>query len=114
MTMPNRHNRITRSSGNIFADLGLANASEHEMKARIVLTLGRAIEVLELSQTEAAQRIGIAQPDLSKILRGNFSGFSLERLLSAVMKLGNDVEIKIKKHRGADAKQEGRMCLVTA
>jgi predicted XRE-type DNA-binding protein len=109
-----RHNQITRSSGNIFADLGIPNASEHELKAHIVLTLGRTIDALELSQTDAARRIGIAQPDLSKILRGNFSGFSLERLLGAVMKLGNDVEIKIKKHRGHDAEEEGRMCLVTA
>jgi predicted XRE-type DNA-binding protein len=101
-----------RSSGNIFADLGLPDASEHELKARIVMTLGHAIDTLELTQTEAAKRIGIAQPDLSKILHGNFSGFSLERLLTAVTKLGNDVEITIKAHRGNQDK-EGRMRLVT-
>jgi predicted XRE-type DNA-binding protein len=108
------HQKVIRSSGNIFADLGLPNASEHELKARIVLTLGRTIDVLGLTQTAAAARIGIAQPDLSKILRGNFSGFSLERLLSAATKLGNDVEIKIKAPKRDDAEQEGRLCLVTA
>src|ERR1700687_353702 len=92
-------NKVTRSSGNIFADIGLPNAFEHELKARIVLTLDRTIKALGFTQTAAADRIGIAQPDLSKILRGNFSGFSLERLLSAVMKLGSAVEIKIKAHR---------------
>ena len=111
--MPLSH-KVTRSSGNIFADVGLPDASEHELKARIVLTLSRTIDALELTQSEAARRAGIAQPDLSKILRGNFGGFSLERLLNAVVKLGNDVEIKIKARRGTHAKKEGRMCLVTA
>jgi predicted XRE-type DNA-binding protein len=106
--------KVTRSSGNIFADIGLPNPTEHELKARIVLTIDRTIDALGLTQTEAARRIGIAQPDLSKILRGNFSGFSLERLLSAATKLGNDVEIKIKAQKGEDANHEGSMRLVTA
>jgi predicted XRE-type DNA-binding protein len=67
--------RVTRSSGNIFADIGLKNASEHAIKARLVLALTRIIDASGLSQTAAARRIGIAQPDLSRILRGNFSGF---------------------------------------
>lgn len=106
------HDKVTRSSGNIFADLGLPNASEHELKARVVLTLGRTIDALRLTQTAAAARTGIAQPDLSKILRGNFSGFSLERLLSANAKLGNDIEIKIKAPRKNRVEEEGRMSLV--
>jgi predicted XRE-type DNA-binding protein len=106
-----RTNKVTRSSGNVFADIGLPNASEHELKARIVLTLSRTIDALELSQTEAARRIGISQPDLSKILHGNFSGFSLVRLLNAVTKLGSDVEIKIKTRKGT---HEGHLRLVTA
>jgi len=106
--------KVTRSSGNVFADIGIANASEHEIKARIVLTLTRTINVLEISQSEAAKRIGIAQPDLSKILRGNFSGFSLERLLTAVRKLGSDIDIKIKAPRKQDAEHEGTLRLVTA
>ena len=101
--------KITRSTGNIFADIGLPNAVEHELKARVVLALYRAIKSQGLSQTDAAARIGIAQPDLSKILRGNFGGFSLERLLNANAKLGSDVEIKIKAH--SDAEHEGRVCV---
>jgi predicted XRE-type DNA-binding protein len=106
--------KVTRSSGNVFADIGIADASEHELKARIVLILGRAIEALKINQSEAARRIGIAQPDLSKILRGNFSGFSLERLLTAMRKLGNDVEIKIKAPRKHDDEHEGTLRLVAA
>jgi predicted XRE-type DNA-binding protein len=103
---------ITRGSGNVFADIGLLNADEHQMKARIVMGLAAIIEAQELSQTAAAARIGIAQPDLSKILRGNFSGFSLERLLSALRHLGSDVEIKIKAR--PDSKHEGRLSLMMA
>jgi predicted XRE-type DNA-binding protein len=106
--------KVTRSSGNVFADIGISNAFEHELKARIVLTLTRAIEGLEITQTEAARRIGIAQPDLSKIVRGNFSGFSLDRLLKAVVKLGSDVDIKIKAPRKQDAEHEGTLRLMTA
>jgi predicted XRE-type DNA-binding protein len=118
--MPTAHVSVTRSSGNIFADLDLKNASEQAIKARLVLALARIIEASGLSQTAAARRIGLAQPDLSKILRGNFSGFSLERLLGAVMKLGGDVEIKVQATKATKAAllskaplQEGHLCLVT-
>lgn len=104
-------NKVIRSSGNVFADIGIANASEHEFRARVVLTLARAIEALEITQTEAARRTGIAQPDLSNILHGKFSGFSLERLLNASTKLGSDVEIKIKAPRKRG--HEGTMRLVS-
>jgi len=106
--------KLTRSSGNIFADIGLPNADEHELKARIVIGLARLIASKKLSQTEAARRIGIAQPDLSKVLRGNFAGFSLERLLGALRALGSDIEIKVKANKNADTDREGRFHLVMA
>jgi predicted XRE-type DNA-binding protein len=104
--------KVTASSGNIFADIGLPNATEHELKARVVLALGRAMEARKITQTEAARRTRIAQPDLSKILRGNFSGFSLDRLLRAVADLGSDVEIRIKARHGAHDRA-GNVRLVT-
>ncbi len=106
--------KVTRSSGNIFADLGLANAAEHEIKARVAVIISRAIAAQRLTQTAAATRTGIAQPDLSKILRGNFSGFSLERLLGAATKLGSDVEIKIKAPRKKHGATKGHMRLIMA
>jgi len=89
--------KITRSSGNIFKDIGLPNPEQHLLKAKVVHFLGRLIEHSGLTQTAAAARIGIKQPDLSKILRGNFSGFSLERLLMAANAMGADFEIKFNK-----------------
>lgn len=105
-----KHPSVTRSSGNIFADLGLPNAEEHEIKARFVMLIGKMIEKQGLTQTAAAARMGLAQPDVSKLLRGRFDGFSLERLLSFVRALGGDVEIRVKP---AKEKREGRI-LMTA
>jgi len=89
--------RITRSSGNVFKDIGLANPEQHLLKAQVVGFLAKLIEHGGLTQTAAAERIGIKQPDLSKVLRGNFTGFSLERLLAAANAMGADFEIKFKK-----------------
>ncbi len=103
--------KVTRSSGNIFADIGLPDATEHDLKAHVVICISRTIEAKKLTQTEAAKRMGVAQPDLSKVLRGQFNGFSLERLLGFVRALGSDVEIRIKPPRN---KHEGRLILTPA
>jgi predicted XRE-type DNA-binding protein len=103
-----------RGSGNIFADLGLPNADEHMLKARVVMFIGQRIEQLELTQQAAAKKMGISQPDVSNVLRGRFEGFSLERLLGFVRALGSDVEIRVKRPaNGAKRKKhEGRMSLM--
>lgn len=88
--------RFTRSSGNVFADIGLPNAEEHFVKAELAAHIGKLINKQGLTQTAAAVKLGIAQADVSRILRGQLSGYSLERLLSVVRDLGNDVEIKVK------------------
>ena len=88
-------------SGNVFADLGLPNAEEHQLKATLVVQIARLIKARKLSQVDAARLIGIKQPDLSKILRGHFHGFSVERLLRMLTAFGRDVEITTRPHRGA-------------
>lgn len=89
--------KITSSSGNIFTDIGLPDAEEHAIKADIVIKLAKLIELKGLTQSKAAALTGIAQPDLSKLLRGHFAGFSLDRLVQAILALGSDVEIRVKK-----------------
>jgi predicted XRE-type DNA-binding protein len=86
-----------RSSGNVFKDIGLPDADEHAIKADIVIKLAKLIEIKGLSQSKAASLTGIAQPDLSKLLRGHFSGFSMDRLVQTILALGLDVEIRVKK-----------------
>lgn len=89
--------KVTRSTGNVFADIRLPNPEQHALKAKTVHFLAKLIEHSGLTQSAAAERIGIKQPDLSRLLRGNFSGFSLERLLLATNAMGTDFEIKFKK-----------------
>ena len=88
--------KVTKSSGNIFADIGLANPEELMLKARVALLIKQLVEKRELSQAAAAERMGLAQSDVSRILRGQLSGYSLERLFDGVKALGSKVEIKIK------------------
>ena len=101
---------VTRGGGNIFADLGLPNADEHMLKARLVICIDKMIEQAGLTQQAAAKKMGISQPDVSNLLRGRFEGFSLERLLGFVRALGSDVEIKVKRRPQGE---EGRLSLVT-
>lgn len=88
--------KVTRSSGNIFKDIVLPDADEHAIKADIVIRIAKLIEIKGLSQSKAATITGIAQPDLSKLLRGHFAGFSMDRLIQAILALGSDVEIRVK------------------
>lgn len=87
--------QITQSSGNVFADLGIANPEEHMLKAGLVSKLAKVIRDLELSQTAAAKRTGISQPDLSRVLRGRFRDMSADRLIRALIRLGSEVDIDV-------------------
>jgi predicted XRE-type DNA-binding protein len=68
-------------SGNIFADLGLPNAQEHQLKAALIVQLKRLIAERGLTQTAAAELTGLKQPDLSKLLRGQLRLVSVEKLM---------------------------------
>jgi predicted XRE-type DNA-binding protein len=103
---------VTRGSGNVFADLGIANPDEAMLKAQIVTALRDIIKDKGLTQTAAADLIGAAQPDLSKLLRGQTSGFTLERLFKFLRVLGSDIEIKVS-HSNRD-EREGRLQLRVA
>lgn len=86
---------VTKSSGNVFADIGLPDAKEHAVKADLVIRIDRVMKAQQLTQTVAADRIGISQGDLSKMLRGHFRGYSVERLMVALTKLGQDITIGV-------------------
>jgi predicted XRE-type DNA-binding protein len=87
-------------SGNIFADIGLPNAEEHLIKAQLVYKIDTLMQARGLKQTDAASLFGIRQPDVSKMLGGDFRQFSVERLMRFLVALGQDVEIVVKPHRG--------------
>ena len=92
-----------RSTGNVFADLGLPNAGEHLVKAGLVVRIGRIIKQRRLTQAAAAEIMGIDQPKVSAMLSGQFRGYSVERLMRFLVALGHDVEIVVKPRRRSAA-----------
>jgi predicted XRE-type DNA-binding protein len=85
-------------SRNVFRDLGLPNAEEHLVKAQLVFKIDAIIKKRRLKQVEAAALFGVRQPDVSKMLRGDFRQFSVERLLRFLVALDQDVQIVVKPH----------------
>src|SRR5579872_1226799 len=86
---------VTRGSGNIFADLRLPNAAGELAKAKLVLALAAEIRAQGLTQVDAAQKLGLTQPKVSKLLRGDTSGFSTDKILSLLTRFGRDVKIEV-------------------
>lgn len=94
--------RYENGSGNVFKDLGLPNAEEHLIKAQLVYKIDALLKQRGLKQVEAAELFGVRQPDVSKMLRGEFRQFSVERLLRFLVALDQDVSIVVRPHRGKD------------
>jgi predicted XRE-type DNA-binding protein len=86
-------------SRNVFKDIGIPNAEEHLIKAQLVFKIDAIMKDRGLKQVEEADLFGIRQPDISKMLRGEFRQFSVERLLRFLVALDQDVEIVVKPHR---------------
>lgn len=102
----------TKGSGNIFADLGLPNAGEHQLKAVLVVQLKHLIAERGLSQVAAARLVEMKQPDLSKLLRGQLKLVSVEKLLRMLTAFDQDVEITVKPHRKRG--ETGRITFIPA
>jgi predicted XRE-type DNA-binding protein len=91
-----RDSRVTRGSGNVFDDLGYADAGDHLAKAELVSELSRIIDREGWTQAQAAKVMGMAQPDVSRLLRGQFSNYSIDRIMRFLRTAGCEVEISIK------------------
>ena len=87
---------VQRSSGNVFADLGLPDADRLKVKSGLVFEITQAVRKLGLTQEEAARRMGITQPKVSGMMRGDFSNLSERKLMDCLNRLGYDIEIKVK------------------
>ena len=103
---------VEESSGNVFADIGLPNPEEHLAKADLAIRIASAIRARRLTQTHAARLLGIDQPKISRLLRGQLSGFSAERLMHFLTLLGRDVEIVVK--RAPRTRRQGHVRVVAA
>ena len=97
---------VETGSGNVFADLGLPDADDHLLKAQLVSRIDGIIRRRKLTQAKAGELLGLSQPDVSRLLRGHFRDFSLERLLRLLMALDRDVEIVIRRKPKSRARSQ--------
>ena len=92
----------------MFADLGRPDAETHLLKAELVTRIDQIIRQSGLKQVEAAKLLGLSQPDVSRLLRGSFRDYSVERLLRLLTALGRNVEIVIREPR---SQRQGRLSI---
>jgi predicted XRE-type DNA-binding protein len=99
---------VEKSSGNVFADLGLPNPEQELLKAHLTLQIYKIIKERGLRQAEAGKILGIKQPHVSALMRNRSGNFSVARLMEFLTALGQDVEITVKPTR----KRHGEMSVV--
>jgi predicted XRE-type DNA-binding protein len=87
--------RIQLGAGNVFTDLGFQDAEARLLKAKLATRIAELIANKGLTQAEAAARIALDQPKVSRLLRGQLSGFSADRLFTILNRLGHSVEVRI-------------------
>jgi predicted XRE-type DNA-binding protein len=85
--------RVEIGGENIFADLGLPDAQTHFLKAQIVSEIYRLTNERRLTQSQAGELMAISQPEVSRMFKGNFREYSVDRLMGFLTAFGRDVEI---------------------
>lgn len=88
--------KIEKGSGNVYADLGMVNSDEMFVKAQLSAKIAEIIKLRKMTQMQAAEVLGMPQPKLSNMLRGQFRGISEAKMLECLTRLGRDVQIIVK------------------
>jgi len=88
-------NEFETGTGNVYADLGHARADAMLVKAQLASKIGEVIRARGLTQREAADALGLTQPKLSQLLRGQFRGISESKMLHGLARLGRNVKIVV-------------------
>ena len=107
-----RSGRVVRSSGNVFADLGFADAGERQTKVRLAMAINEVLHRRGFTQEKAAELLGINQPKVSALSKYRLEGFSVERLMRLLTCLNQDVEIVIRNR--PRARRPGRVSVTAA
>ena len=102
---------VDRGSGNVFADLGLPESDAHLVKAELVSRIDAIVRKRGITQTEAARLLGLSQPDVSRLLRGDFRAYTLERLFRILNRLDVDIDIVIRQPQSTNG---GRLRIAAA
>jgi len=87
---------VEKGTGNVFADLGLPDADKLKIKSGLVIEITKAMRTMGITQKAAAERMGISQPKVSAMLRGDFANLSERKLMDCLNRLGYDIEIKVR------------------
>jgi len=88
--------KIEKGSIDVYADLGMADAEDKLVKAQLATKIAEIIKQKKLTQIQAAELLGMSQPKLSNMLRGQFRGISETKMLECLTRLGRDVQIVVK------------------
>ena len=107
-----RDDEVTHGTRNVFADLGYADAAERQAKLRLAFALNRVLEQRTLTQAEAAKLLGVTQPKVSALRNYKIAGFSVERLMTFLTALDQDVRIVIS--RKPRSRRSARISVVAA
>jgi predicted XRE-type DNA-binding protein len=101
--------RVVRGGGNVFADLGFKadEARELEVKAELTRQIYNRIKEMGLTQVQAAGRLGVSQPDVSKLMNARFTGYSTDRLIALLNALEVDVDIVVRPRKRARGHEAG-------
>jgi len=106
--------KIEKGSNNVYADIGMPDAGEMLVKAHLAAKIGEIVKQRHLTQQQAAEILGMPQPKLSNMLRGQFRGISEARMLDCLNRLGRDVEIVVRKATRSKHAGAGRTKVVFA
>jgi predicted XRE-type DNA-binding protein len=104
-------NEVTVSSGNVYEDLDLKDAAEMLVKAKLASTIQDILDSRGLTQTQAAELMGLPQPKLSRLLKGQFRGISEFKMMDCIARLGRDIRIVIEDAQ-PDVAATGRIAVV--
>ncbi len=93
--------KITRSSGNVFRDLGFSPEEAESLKVRsdLMISVQKAIAARRLKQAEAAKLLGVTQPRISDLMRGRIDLFSIDTLIDMLARLGIRAKIVLQPAR---------------
>jgi predicted XRE-type DNA-binding protein len=106
-----KREKVEISSGNVFSDLGFGDSEERLLKAKLATKIAQLIEKKGLTQAQTAERTALDQPKVSRLLRGQLSGFSADRLIAVLNRLGHSVEVRISARERAPEKSYTRVMI---
>lgn len=102
---------VAIGSGNVFADLGFDYSEERLLKAKLATKIAQLIEKKGWTQAQTAERTGLDQPKVSRLLRGQLSGFSADRLFAVLNRLGHSVAVRISAKERSPEKSHTRVMI---